>query len=409
MPNISFMRKTCRSCNSEKLLPILSLGNLHLSDFASSNRKPPKYPLNLTLCKNCMLVQLKHTVPASILYTDNYGYKSGINKTMKEELRDIVEKAQKKIGKRNKKIIAVDIGANDGTLLGFYPKQYFKIAVEPINKLAKECKKNANVVINDFFNKRSYLQKAGNKKADIITAISCFYDIDDPNVFVSDVKKILHPKGVFIIQQNYLLEMLRQNAYDNIVHEHLEYYSLFSLEKLLAKHGLEIYDVEVNNINGGSFRTYIKHIGSETKLESVVKQKLVEEAMNFSSKKTYTDFAKRVKKNRKDLRNFILEKVKEGKTVYIYGASTRGNTLIQYCNLDNKLIRAAVERNKEKWGKKISSVGIPIISEEQGRLEKPDYMLVLPWFFKTEFLKRENKYLKSGGHFIFPLPELEII
>lgn len=405
--NKSTIIKNCRSCKSKKLIEILSLGEQYLSDFSKDDYKPEKSPLDLVLCRSCNLLQLKNTVSPTLLYTERYGYKSGINDTMREELQKIVISAQRKINSHEK--IVVDIGANDGTLLSYYPKSVFKIAFEPIRKFANECSKHADVVINDFFNFKSYERKLKKKKTDIITAISCFYDIDNPNNFVRDVKKILQRDGIFVIQQNYLIGMLMNNAFDNIVHEHLEYYSLLSLENLLSRHGLEVFHVEESSVNGGSFITFISYKNSKPIQESVFRWREFEKALKLDSVKIYNDFAKRVNKNKKDLYNLIVSLIGRKKSIYVYGASTRGNTLLQFYKLNNNLIKAAVERNPEKWGKKIASVGIPIISEEQARKEKPDYMLVLPWFFKDEFLEREKNYLESGGHFIFPLPKIEVI
>lgn len=400
--------KKCRSCDSKNLIKIISLGNQYLSDFVKINKKPKAFPLRLVLCKKCFLVQLDYTAPSKYLYTERYGYKSGINQTMQEELKEIAKGSLKKIKKERKDIVAVDIGANDGTLLKNYPKNVYRIGVEPITKFAKEAKKHANKVVNDFFTYESFLKKVGNKKADIVTIISCFYDMEDPNKFISDVTKILKDDGICVIQQNYLIEMLRLNAFDNIVHEHLEYYSLLSLNNLLERHGLEVFDLELKELNGGSFRTYIAFKDKRVKTKAVKKLENYERGLKLNNNKIYLDFAKRIKNNKKELFKFIKKQVKNGKIIYLYGASTRGNTLLQYFELDNKLIKKAVERNPEKWGKIIASVGIPIISEEEARKDKPDYMLVLPWFFKMEFLKREKAYLKHG-HFIFPLPKLEVI
>lgn len=408
MSNSAIKKVNCRSCNSAKLEKVITLGNFFLSGFTSDDTKLKSYPLSLILCTKCFLLQLQHTVPSSILYTDNYGYKSGINNTMRKELKEITQKALKKITYK-KNLTCVDIGANDGTLLKNYPKNVLKIGVEPISKLARECKENADILINDFFSHKAYKKLAGNRKAIIITAISCFYDIDNPNQFLADVTKILDRNGIFVIQQNYLKSMLEFNAFDNIVHEHLEYYSMHSLKNLLTKHGLEIFDVETNDVNGGSFRTYIAFKNRRKIQESVFQLIKQERKVGLDNKKTYIGFAKRIKKSKKVLKGFIEKQVKKNKKIYAYGASTRGNTLLQYCKLNNRLIAAAVERNPEKWGKKIASVGIKIISERQARRERPDYMLVLPWFFKKEFVKREKEYLKSGGHFIFPLPFLEVI
>lgn len=401
--------KKCRVCKSDALEDILSLGNLYLSDFIKDNQKPPQYPLVLTLCTKCYLLQLKHTTPPSLLYNNNYGYKSGINKTMQDHLKQIALEVIKKYGKTKSKLICADIGANDGTLLKNYKDNVFKIGIEPIEKYAKECKKYADLVINDFFNYKIFKKKNKNEKVDIITAISCFYDMSDPNKFVADISKILSENGIFVIQQNYLVSMLKQNAFDNIVHEHLEYYSLISLSNLLKRHNLEVFDVKTNNLNGGSFRTYICHKGRRRILKSVKKMEEMEKRLKLLNKKIYHDFALRINKNKNKIKEFIETEVKKGKKIYIYGASTRGNTLLQYFELNNLLIPYAVERNPEKWGKKIASLLIPIISEEQARKDKPDYMLVLPWFFQKEFLKREKQYLDNGGKFIFPLPNIKII
>ncbi len=408
-------RDTCRSCNSSKIIDILNLGDFYLSDFINIKDKVmiPKYPLHLLICAECNLVQLKHSCPIRELYNNHYGYRSGINNSMKFELKDVVVKT-KKLVRINDLDIVIDVGANDGTLLSYYPKNLIRVGVEPVEKFASEIKKNASIVITDFFSLKSVSRLVPGilkSKAKIITAISMFYDLDDPNKFVSDIAQILDDNGVFVIQQNYLVGMLQQNAFDNIVHEHLVYYSLTSLEKLLKRHKLSVFDVETRKINGGSFRTYICHSKntSKTRTKNVFNMLELEKKLRLGSKHSYQIFIQSIINIKKRLITLIKTEVKNGKKIYLYGASTRGNTLLQFCKLDDKLISAAVERNSEKWGKKIASVNIPIISEEQARKDKPDYMLVLPWFFKEEIMRREKKYLENGGQLIFPLPELEVV
>lgn len=397
------MIKNCRSCQSDKLTDVLSLGDQYLSDFVDKNDpKPPQFPLNLVMCKECTLIQLRETTPASELYTPRYGYKSGISQTIKDDLRDVVRQVFKRMEVKDGEVV-VDIGANDGTLLSNY-EGAFRVAFEPVEKFAKEIteKNRAEVVLNHFFSSDIY-NKVLNKKAKVITAISMFYDLDDPNTFVKGLAEILAPDGLLVIQQNYLVGMLKNKAYDNICHEHVEYYSLTSLEKLLNRHGLEVVDVETNSINGGSFRTYVKH------MDNVKKMRYMERKLKLDNPWTYYLFAIQVKQMKTKLHAFIQKVVSEGKKVYVLGASTRGNTLLQYCGLDKTLISKAIERNPEKFGKKIASVDIPIVSEEEGRKEKPDYMLVLPYFFRDEIIKREEEYLKGGGHLIFPMPTFEIV
>ena len=405
----------CRSCKSESLEPILKLGNFYLSDFVekSQEEKPNSYPLNLLLCKDCFLVQQDNTTPPEELYNNHYGYKSGINDTIRNNLSEIVKEASSIIKLKTDDIV-VDIGANDGTLLDNYSDKIVKVGYEPVAKFVQEAifKRKASpyfIYFADFFQSHYFKNRFDDKKAKIITVISMFYDLDDPNQFLEEIREILDEKGILVIQQNYLAGMLTQNAFDNIVHEHLEYYSLKSLENLLAKFDLEVFDVKLNDINGGSFRTLIAQTGTQKVFDSVEGLRQTEKLLKLDDPGTYRKFATRVEDNAANVYAFVKKVADEGKTVYLYGASTRGNTLLQYYNLDNNLIKAAVERNPDKFGKKIASVDIPIISEAQARKERPDYMFVLPWFHKDEFIRREADYLKSGGVFIIPLPELQII
>jgi len=407
--------KSCRVCGNQNLDFILSLGDQSLVNFVDSEKqKILTAPLELILCnpKNngCGLLQLKHTVPSDVLFK-KFWYKSGVNQTMKDALADIVNKASGLINLKEGDIV-VDIGANDGTLLRSYNIRGLQlVGFEPATNLVKEAKVGTTMIINDFFNYEKFAESFANQKSKVITSIAMFYDLEEPNKFVSDIVKILDTEGIWIIQMNYLTTMLENNAFDNIVHEHLEYYSLSSLEHLLEKHNLSIFDIELNDINGGSLRTYIKH--KECNKFPITKR--VEEIRQYEKKlgldniEPYLEFARRINDLKKKTYDFIKNEVEHGKKVHVYGASTRGNTLLQFYDLDNKLIGAAVDRNPEKWGKRTVPTNIPIISEEQGRREKPDYFLILPWYFIKEFQSRENDYLKGGGKFIVPLPNFKII
>ncbi len=402
----------CRSCQSSDLTDILSLGDLYLSDFINQKEeyKADKYPLDLIICKACNLVQLKHTTPSNVLYTDHYGYLSGINNTMRKELKGITETAEALTMPKAGDMV-IDIGANDKTLLNSYKTEGLeKVGFDPIAKFGGYYYESKDIFINDYFNYEKFSQVFGDKKAKIITAISMFYDLEDPNKFVADVKKCLDKDGIFIIQQNYLLNMIKNNAYDNIVHEHLEYYSLLALEPLLERHGLKVVSAIETPINGGSFRVHVTHAERVQNTSNTVrKMREKERKAHLDSLQTYKEFAFRIKKTSEKLLEFVKEETAKGKIIYVYGASTRGGTMLQYSGLRYPLIKKAVERNKEKWGKKIASVDIPIISEEQMREEKPDYLLVLPWFFYFEMRERENAYIQSGGAFIIPLPEVKVI
>ena len=384
----------CRSCKHEGLESLINLGSQYLSDFRTDDLKPKKYPLELMRCSNCNFVQLRESAPLDEMYTPNYGFKSGVNDTIKNDLKSIVDEAKTYT---NGKIV-VDIGANDGTLLDNYDSSYYKIAFEPITKLAKQIK--AQEVINDFFYPLE-------RKCDIITSISMFYDVEDPEKFVKDVSSMLKEDGVWIIQQNYFLTSLQLNGYDNICHEHIGYHTLLSMEHLLNRCGLEVVKVSTSMINGGSFRTVVRWKGHKID-SSVAKQRQIEKNYKLDTPEPYLRFERNVKRETLKLKELLDKIKKEGKRVYIYGASTRGGTIWQYAGLDVKDLPFAVERNPEKVGKKIASIGVPIISEEQARQDKPEYMLVSIWFFEPEINKREAEYLKTG-HFIYPLPEVKII
>jgi len=415
-------RITCRICDFQPLASILSLGDLFISDFiaqgAFNTRR--KAPLELVLCDadkgGCGLVQLKHTVPHEMMYR-NYWYRSGISKTMTDALHEIVAKGESLV-KFSPGDFVLDIGANDGTLLRGYGLQNVNlVGFEPARNLREYASKGTTKIIDDFFSFAAWKKEFGSTKVKVVTAIAMFYDLEDPNTFVADVVKCLDPNGVFIIQMSYLPMMLSENAFDNICHEHLEYYSFFSLENLLRRHGLEVFDVELNEINGGSFRTYIRHVGSEgekisvfegarRRIEMLRKQ---EALLGLNQEEVYEKFEKRVHILKEALCDFVKKEVGKGRKVYVYGASTKGNTLLQFFGLDHHLITAAAERNPDKWGKRTVGTNIPIVSEEEARIARPDYFLVLPWHFIKEFVEREQEFLAGGGKFIVPLPQFAII
>ena len=389
----------CRSCKSKNIVDVADFGEQYLSEFRTDDKKPDKYPLKLVLCNNCTLVQLKSSTPPEKLYTDNYGYRSGINEAIKEDLKDVIKEASTYV-KLELGDVVVDIGANDFTLISYHDAGLIRVGYEPVTKFVKEFGDIADYAINDFFSADKYPKI---EKAKMITFISCFYDLEDPNKVVDDLANILADDGVLVIEQNYLARMLTRNAFDNIVHEHIEYYTLTSMEHLLNRHGLEVVGMKETSINGGAFRLYIKH------MNILDRYRLMEKKMKLDNKWTYMLFSLRVRSVKNRALKFVNEQVNKGKKIYLYGASTRSGSMLQYIGLDHNLITAAIERNPEKWGTKIASLGIPIISEAQARKEKPDFMILGPWYFQDVFKKREEEYLKNGGKFIVLLPEFKII
>ena len=414
-------RGTCRVCAAQ-LEPILSLGEQYVSNFVNSTEKDGVIaPLELMICTKCKLVQLKHTVPGEHLY-QNYWYRSGTNQTMINALREIANISESIIHLKDGDTV-LDIGCNDGTLLNSYiTKGIYKIGFDPAQNLAQISRKVVDKLITDYFTFETYFgaHDLRNKYPKIVTSIAMFYDLENPNKFVSDIKKVMHPDGLWIVQMSYLPLMLKQNEFGNICHEHLEYYSLHSLEYLLKQHNLEIVDAELNDVNGGSIRVYIRNkdadkttLGDPTyrdlARDRVTTLQEEENKLALDTIGTYREFALWIERIKADVVGFIRSEVAKGKTVYVYGASTKGNTILQYFGLDNTLIPAAAERNPDKWGKLTVGTRIPIISEEEARHAKPDYFLVLPWHFIEEFKQREKEFLLSGGRFILPAPHFTLI
>ena len=324
-------------------------------------------------------------------------------------LEDIAVKAYS-IAKPSQGDLVVDIGCNDGTLLRAYkPTELRRVGFEPATNLVEDAKKGTDYVFNDYFAFDLFRKKFADSKAKIVTSIAMFYDLDDPAGFVIDVSRILDPHGIWVIQQNYLPTMLEQNGFDNIGHEHLTYYSLQTLSLLLRERDLEIFDVETNDVNGGSFRTYVSHEDRFPVNRSVSRLKDYEKKLFSRTPSIYTEFEKNVQRVSLRLRRFVAKEIENGKRVYVYGASTRGNTILQFCKLDHLLIQKATDANPEKWGRKTPGTGIPIVSKDEARKDKPDYFLVLPHHFLNEIKRQEGDYLHSGGKFIVPLPKFRIV
>ena len=412
-------RKTCRVCGSSALTNVINLGEQHLqgSFIKPGKEEPPfrKIPLSLVRCdplkdeKACGLLQMEHTVPPEVLYSA-YWYRSGTNQTMRSHLQGIAEEASSLIGKD--KALVLDIGCNDGTLLKCYPEEFIKFGVDP-SDLAQEITGDITV-IQDIFPSEELITLLKGENFDIITSIAMFYDLEDPVWFCQEIKKLLAVDGVWILEMSYMPSMLKMNSYDTICHEHLEYYSLAVLEYILKQAELKIVDAVVNDINGGSIRCYATHIDNfafknKEALQRINLLRQEEFDMELDTDKPYKNFQDRINVHKEELNSLLKKLKKEGNTVHLYGASTKGNTILQWCGIDHRIIDVAAERNPDKYGAYTLGTEIPIVSEEESRAMNPDYYLVLPWHFKAEFIKREQESLNKGIGMIFPLPNIEII
>lgn len=412
-------RKTCRVCGSTALTPVISLGEQHLQgSFVKPGKELP--PLRTIECslvrcdptrdeKACGLLQMVHSVPPEILYSA-YWYRSGTNRTMTEHLQGIVREAMAMVGRQDACVL--DIGCNDCTLLDAYPESCTRYGIDP-SDVGSEPRPGIQVV-NDLFPSEELRQRLGSRKLDIITSIAMFYDLEDPVAFARSIGELLDEEGLWVVEMSYMPSMLELNSYDTICHEHLEYYSLAVLERIFSMAGLKVVRLEENASNGGSIRCYVTHAKNfrfkkEPWIREIKALRQKEFDLALDTDRPYLDFQSRIDGHKEVLGGLLRRLKAEGKRVHIYGASTKGNTILQWCGIDKTLIEVASERNPDKFGARTLGTDIPIVSEADSRAAKPDFYLVLPWHFREEFLEREKALLEAGTGMIFPLPEVKIV
>jgi C-methyltransferase C-terminal domain/Putative zinc binding domain/Methyltransferase domain len=414
-------RTTCRICGSPELAPILSLGDQHIAGaFAEPGGEQPvsrRIPLELVRCdmtrnqEGCGLIQLRHTVPGAILY-QSYWYRSGVNRTMTRNLHEIAARAEELVELHPGDLV-IDIGCNDGTLLDGYRTSNLKYLGFDPSDVGRYAVAKGYEVVRDFYSYEQLRSRYVDQQARVITSIAMFYDLEYPCAFVEDVAQALADDGVWVIELHYLPTMLDLNQFDAIVHEHLEYYSLAVIERLLAEAGLGVVRAELNDINGGSIRLFIRRAGrfgpQGEDADALQRLRIREFEMALDAPTPYQRFAAAAEGVRNDLGALCRRLVAEGSTIHVYGASTKGNTILQYAGIDSTLVPYAADRNPDKHGSETIGTGIPIISEERSRELAPDYYLALPWHFMDEFLDREREFLDRGGKFIVPMPSVRII
>ena len=403
------------------MIELFTLGNLYVSDFLKEKEPPRGKQMELKMMlEDNGCVRLETPAPLDTMY-GKYWYRSGINNTMKRELESIVTSITKSV-KLNENDLWLDIACNDGTLLSYVPKNLIRIGVDPVdNSYKTESEQHANLIIQDYFTADIFKKcKFGNFKAKIITTIAMFYDLDNPKKFINDVFEVLDNDGLWVLQLSYTPLMINQLAFDNICHEHIYYYSLFNIKKLLEECGINIVNVELNDTNGGSFRIYcMKNTADISKFSTQPNRDVCnfrinslleyEKTLKLDSAETWVKFFQEINELKEKTVSFIKEEKLKGKTIWAYGASTKGNTLLQYFGLDNSLIDGIAEKSIYKFGLKTVGTNIPIYSEDEMRKNKPDYLLILPWHFINEFTEREAEYLKNGGKFIVPCPKFQLI
>lgn len=400
------------------MIELFSLGNICVSDFLTydQTKKPiEKYELKLVLEEDTGAVKLSEQPPCDTMW-GKYWYRSGTNQTMKDELKKVVDSITAITNHKTEKTW-LDIACNDGTLLSQVPNNYKKYGVDPADDTFKAESSKHATIIQDYFSKEVLPE---NFKADVVTTIAMFYDVPNPDKFVSDVYQVLDDNGIWVVQMSYTPLMIKQLAFDNICHEHMYYYSLFNIKKIFERNGFKILNCELNDVNGGSFRVYAIKDTADIKLFATQQLRDVydfnvqsllayEKELKLDHPQTWIDFFNSINELKQQTVEFLEKAWAECKTVYGYGASTKGNTLLQYFEIDSRLVQKLVERSPYKFGLYAAGTNIPIISEEEMREDPPDYMLVLPWHFINEFVEREREFLQNGGKFIVPCPKFEIL
>jgi hypothetical protein len=408
----------CRICGNTNLVPLIHLGEQTLTGVFPKDKqtKITKGPLELVKCfaegdeNVCGLVQLHHSYDSEEMYGDNYGYRSGLNQSMVKHLRSIVSEVCNRMTLSEGDII-IDIGGNDSTLLRSYPSDLGLnlMVIDPTSSKFSQYYPEYIRYTPDFFSAKTY-NGIFNQKAKVITSVAMFYDLEEPLKFVQDIYDVLADDGIWVFEQSYLPYMVDTNSYDTICHEHLEYYAIKQISWIFEKVGLKIVDINFNDVNGGSFRiTSAKNTSSiacdTSKIASAIEN---EDKLGYNQLDIYRKFEKSVLEHKKGLMTLLDGLKADGKKILGYGASTKGNVLLQYCGIATEDIECIAEVNEDKFGSFTPSTLIPIISEKEARAKEPDYFLVLPWHFRAGIIERENEYLKSGGKLIFPLPKIEV-
>ena len=402
----------CRICKDENLSLVVSLGQQYLTGVfpKTKTEEVSKGDLDLVWCENCTLLQMKQSYDLGEMYGDNYGYRSGLNSSMVKHLQRKIQMLEQLVNPKNEDLV-IDIGSNDATTLKAYAGKHRRVGIDPTGKKFKEYYTEDITLIPDFFTAEAFNKLFPNEKAKIITSIAMFYDLESPGDFVRDIEHCLEDEGVWHFEQSYMPSMLRTNSYDTICHEHVEFYSLKVVKDLLENNGLRVIDVQMNDINGGSFAVTACKKNASYKSNIAVVNWLLKQEINLGldTLKPYLDFQDIAIKHRQNLLELLEALVADGKKIIGYGASTKGNVLLQYCEITPRLISHIAEVNEDKFGSFTPGTLIPIISEKEAKAMNPDYFLVLPWHFKNNILEREKDYIAQGGKFIFPLPEIEIV
>lgn len=403
----------CRICGTDTLTEVLNFGEQFLSSsFVKDNSKEElanvRVPLSVLLCGTCGLVQLRETVDRDLMYR-SYFYRSGVNPMMRDALADVTRDIKAHASLKEGDSV-LDIGCNDGTMLTYFPITMRRIGMDPAQNINRNSLDPSITVIQDYFSAEKARAANDGNLFKSVSSIAMFYDLDDPNQFVSEVKSVLAPGGTWCVQLSYLATTVQTMNFYDICHEHLLYYSLRTLKYLMEQHGLKIIDASLNDVNGGSLRFFAVHSDDARQASPAFREiEKTEELLDLAEGATYERFNASIQNLKRITIDFIESEKKAGGLVVGLGASTKGNVLLQYFGITKDTLPVISDRYAEKVGLRTLGTDIRVVSEEEARDMKPSAMLVLIWFFKEELLKRERQYLEDGGKLFFPMPYPHVV
>ncbi len=407
-------KNSCRLCNSTKLNRFLDLGYSPISDQIRTSEQldqpETSYPITVNNCNECGFCQLGYVVPLELMYNENYSYDGSATETLRNHHIGMANQISERF-KLKEKSLAVDIGSNAGVLLsGFRDKGMTVLGIDPSVNVANIARKKGIHVIGEFFS--SELAKKIKKEfgeATIITGTNVFAHIDDLNDFFRAADILLSSEGIIVIEAPYLITLLDNLEYDTIYHEHLSYISLKPLHTFCKKMKMEVFDVENNDIHGGSLRLFIGREGIKEISKNVEKFLKLEQEKQIYDNERLNQFSKDVKKQRIELNTLLWKLKNEGKKIVGISAPAKGNALTNYCKIGTDLLDYITEKNHLKIGKFTPGMHIPILSEDKLLEDKPDYGLILAWNFAEEIIKNNQEFRNNGGKFIIPIPHPKII
>lgn len=407
-------RRNCRICGRSNLIKLLDLGMAPLANAFLTKRAlrnpEPRFPLVVYFCKNCGLLQLLDIVIPELLFR-NYFYFTSTSPPLAEHFIELGKNLTRRFI-ASKKDLVIDIGGNDAALLAGIKSKCRVLNIEPAKNIAKTSKARDIDTIPEFFSRKlanKILKQYGAAK--VITASNVFAHTDDPQEIMGGVKTLIGSKGVFVIETHWvanLLGLAGAGSFDQIYHEHLSYFSLSALRNLLGRAGLKIFDARLIPVHGQSLQVYAA-MGDFAVSGSVGKILKREKKLGLQKTATYLSFARKVQKNKHQLKHLLLKLKKEGNSIVGYGAPAKGNILLSYFQIDDKILDFIIDYAPAKQGLYTPGMHIPIFSINKLKNHSPDYLLLLAWNYADFILEKEKELRKRGVKFIIPTPKVKII